>query len=423
MQMYDLICKKKTNKELSKEEIYWLVNGFTAGDISDAQMTAFLMAVYFNSMSARETFDLTMAMEHSGDVLDLSCIDKVTVDKHSTGGVGDKTTLVIVPIVASCGVKAPKMSGRGLGHTGGTIDKLESIPGFNTSLSFEEFTDVVKSVGCAVVGQTGHLTPADKKIYALRDVTATVDSIPLIASSIMSKKLATGNSCILLDVKCGSGAFMKDEKSARALADAMVEIGKSAGRKCSAMITDMTKPLGRAVGNSLEVIEAAEVLKGNEKGEFYDLCIKLAANMLSLAEKGTPEECEALAKDAITSGRAFSKFKEMISSQGGNPEAVEDYKLFKQPKNILKVCADKTGVITCKDCEEIGLVSLSLGAGRSVKDAPIDHSAGIYLNKLCGESVEKGEVIATLYSSIDCNMQKISERFSSAYQISDNKLV
>lgn len=423
MQMYDLICKKKTNKELTKEEIEWLVKGFTAGDISDAQMTAFLMAVYFNSMSARETFDLTMAMEHSGDVLDLSCIDKVTVDKHSTGGVGDKTTLVIVPIVASCGVKAPKMSGRGLGHTGGTIDKLESIPGFNTSLSFDEFADVVKSVGCAVVGQTGHLTPADKKIYALRDVTATVDSIPLIASSIMSKKLATGNSCILLDVKCGSGAFMKDEKSAKALADTMVEIGKSAGRKCSAMITDMTKPLGRAVGNSLEVIEAAEVLKGNEKGEFYDLCIKLAANMLSLAEKGTPEECEALAKDAISSGRAFSKLKEMISAQGGNPDAVDNYNLFKQPNNILKVYADKTGVITCKDCEEIGLVSLSLGAGRSVKDAPIDHSAGIYLNKLCGETVEKGEVIATLYSSIDCDMQKISQRFMSAYQISDNKLV
>ena len=309
-------------------------------------MTAFLMAVYFNSMTERETLDLTLAMEHSGDVLDLSSIDKITVDKHSTGGVGDKTTLFIAPTVASLGVKVPKMSGRGLGHTGGTIDKLESIEGFNTSLSFDEFSDVVKSVGCAVVGQTGKLTPADKKIYALRDVTATVDSIPLIASSIMSKKLATGNSCILLDVKCGSGAFMKDKESAKALADTMVKIGKNAGRNCAALITDMTKPLGRAIGNSLEVIEAAEALKGKEKGEFFDLCIELSANMLSLAGKGTPSECAVMAKEAVESGKAFNKFKEMISAQGGNPEVVEDYKLFKQPEFIHEVYADKSGIVT-----------------------------------------------------------------------------
>ncbi|MBR6695441.1 MAG: thymidine phosphorylase [Oscillospiraceae bacterium] len=423
MQMYDIICKKKTNKELTTEEINWLVKEFTAGNISDAQMTAFLMAVYFNSMTERETLDLTLAMEHSGDVLDLSSIDKITVDKHSTGGVGDKTTLFIAPTVASLGVKVPKMSGRGLGHTGGTIDKLESIEGFNTSLSFDEFSDVVKSVGCAVVGQTGKLTPADKKIYAPRDVTATVDSIPLIASSIMSKKLATGNSCILLDVKCGSGAFMKDKESAKALADTMVKIGKNAGRNCAALITDMTKPLGRAIGNSLEVIEAAEALKGKEKGEFFDLCIELSANMLSLAGKGTPSECAVMARDAVESGKAFNKFKEMISAQGGNPEVVEDYKLFKQPKFIHEVYSDKSGIVTCNDCEAIGLVSLSLGAGRTVKDAPIDHSAGVYLDKLCGERVEKGEKIATLYSSTDCDMTKIGERFSSVYQITDVNLV
>lgn len=417
MQMYDLITKKKHGKALSAEEIDWLVNGYTDGSIPDYMMSAFLMAVYFKSMNDEETTALTLAMARSGDMLDLSDIGEITVDKHSTGGVGDKTTLVIVPAVAACGVKAPKMSGRGLGHTGGTIDKLESIPGFSTALGFEEFKDVVRRVGCAVVGQTGQLTPADKKLYALRDVTATVDSIPLIASSIMSKKLATGNSCIVLDVKCGSGAFMKTQEDAKALADTMVRIGELSGRKCRAIISDMDKPLGRTVGNSLEVMEAIETLKGNEKGEFYETCIELIAAMLLLAGKGETSECEALAREAISSGKALAKFREMVAAQGGNPDVTENYELLGKATYSAQVLAEKDGTISGINCEEVGLTALMLGAGRTKKDAPIDSTAGIILNKLSGESVKKGELVATLYSSSVTNFDLIIDRFLAAYPI------
>lgn len=417
MQIYDIITKKKRNIPLSTEEIEWLVKSYTDGGISDAQMTAFLMAVYFNSMTDEETSAMTMAMARSGDMLDLSEISDTTVDKHSSGGVGDKTTLVIVPIVASCSVAVPKMSGRGLGMTGGTIDKLESIPGFRTSVEYGEFKEIVRKTGCAVVGQTGHLTPADKKIYALRDVTATVDSIPLIAASIMSKKLAMGDRNIVLDVKCGSGAFMKTPEDAKKLADTMVKIAENNGRNCVALVTDMNKPLGRAVGNSLEVIEAIETLKGNERGEFYDLCIELSANMLSLTGRGSIEECRKIAEEAVKSGRALAKFREMVEAQGGNPDVTEDYLLFKQAECARDVIADKDGIIGDVNCEEIGRVSLLLGAGREVKDAPIDHSAGIYFHKLCGETVGRGEAIATLYTDKSGDIDAIEKRFRLAYPI------
>ncbi|MBE6839467.1 MAG: thymidine phosphorylase [Ruminococcus sp.] len=417
MQVYDIITKKKRNIPLTSGEIEWLVKSYTDGEISDAQMTAFLMAVYFNSMTDEETSAMTMAMAKSGDMLDLSEIAEITVDKHSSGGVGDKTTLVIVPIVASCGVAVPKMSGRGLGMTGGTIDKLESVPGFRTAVEYDEFKEIVKKTGCAVVGQTGHLTPADKKIYALRDVTATVDSIPLIAASIMSKKLAMGDKNIVLDVKCGSGAFMKTPDEAQKLADTMVRIAENNNRNCVALVTDMNKPLGRAVGNSLEVIEAIETLRDKEKGEFYDLCIELSANMLSLAGKGSVDACRQLAVEAVSSGRALGKLREMIEAQGGNPDVVDDYTLFKQAEYSYDILAENDGVIKNVDCEEIGRVSLLLGAGREVKDAPIDHSAGVYFYKLCGENVLKGERIATLYTDKKENIDNIITRFRQAYPI------
>ncbi|HNX63777.1 MAG TPA: thymidine phosphorylase [Oscillospiraceae bacterium] len=419
MQMYDLINKKRHGLSLSREEIYWIVENFTNGVIPDYQMSAFLMAVCFASMNEGETADLTMAMANSGDMLDLSSFGGFTVDKHSTGGVGDKTTLIIAPIVASYGVKVPKMSGRGLGHTGGTIDKLESIPGFKTALSFEEFSDVVKKCGLAVVGQTAHLAPADKKIYALRDITATVESIPLISSSIMSKKLATGADGIVLDIKVGSGAFMKNIDDARKLAESMTKTAHLAGRKCKAIITNMDKPLGRAIGNSLEVIEAIEVLKNKVRGDLYDICIELSANMLSLSGMANVEECRHLAKNAIENGTALEKLREMIKLQSGNEKVIDDYGLFKAPAHKYEVRADRSGYISSINCEECGICALMLGAGRAVKNADIDPSAGIILNKLLGDKVEAGEVIAVFYTSQNIDISEIEQKFLSSYSISD----
>lgn len=418
MNMYDIILKKKLGKALSREEIEWLVNGSADGAIPDYQLSAFLMAVCFNSMTEEETADLTIAMARSGDMLDLSSLGGVTVDKHSTGGVGDKTTLVIAPTVAACGLLVPKMSGRGLGHTGGTIDKLEAIPGFSADLSFECFSEIISKTGCSIATQTGRLTPADKKLYALRDTTATVDSIPLIASSVMSKKLATGAECIVLDVKCGEGAFMKTLDDARALASLMVSAGTAAGRKCSAVISNMNRPLGRAVGNAPEVVEAMDVLNGFvDCGDFYTLCIELSAHMIHIGKNFPLEDCRTMAKHAISSGEAKKRFKEMIYLQGGNPEVLENYKLLPQPKTVCPVYADKDGYISNMKCSEIGRIAQLLGAGRAVKGQKVDSSAGIIFHKIEGEQVNKGDIIAELHTSYDCNIQEITDRFVNSYEI------
>lgn len=409
MRMYDIIVKKRNGKELTENEIKFFVTGYVNGEIPDYQMSALLMAIYFKGMTSKETANLTMCMANCGDIVDLSTISGIKVDKHSTGGVGDKTTLVISPIVASLGVKVAKMSGRGLGHTGGTIDKLESIPGFKTDLAREEFFEIVKNVGVSVIGQTGNLVPADKKLYALRDVTATIESIPLIASSIMSKKIAAGSDCILLDVKSGSGAFMKNVDDAINLAKAMVEIGEHVGRKTVALITNMDSPLGRAIGNSLEVIEACETLKGNGPNDLTEICLELASNMLYLAGKGTNIECKELAQKAINNGSAFEKLKNMVAAQGGDVSVLQDYSKFKPAKFKYEVRSIKDGYINSMDTESYGRSAAILGAGRETKESRIDFSAGIILNKKVGEKVNTGEVIATLYSD-DIGKCSIAEK-------------
>lgn len=410
MTIYEIITKKKHNVELSTEEINWVVAGYVSGSIPDYQMSALLMAICFCSLSDRETTDLTMAMARSGDMIKPET-GGFNVDKHSTGGVGDKTTLIVAPIVAACGVCVPKMSGRGLGHTGGTIDKLESIPGFKTEIPFEMFVDNVKKAGLAVAGQTGLLVPADKKIYALRNATATVDSIPLICSSIMSKKLATGADGIVLDVKVGDGAFMKTYEEAEKLAEAMVRVGKLAGRKCVAVITDMEKPLGRAVGNSLEVIEAIEALKGKATSDLMEVSLVLAAEMLYTAGKGSANECRKMAEEAVSSGRALGKLREMIELQGGNPDVIDDYTIFAQPKLSKEIFASEDGFITGISCEQTGMISLRLGAGRETKESDIDFTAGIVFDKTVGDKVANGERLATLYTSINCDIEAISADF------------
>lgn len=414
--MYEIIEKTKHGAELSAEEINWFVAGYVSGSIPDYQASAWLMAVCFSSLSDKETTDLTMAMAHSGDMMKPD-LDKFCADKHSTGGVGDKTTLITAPIAASCGIYVPKMSGRGLGHTGGTIDKLESIPGFNTSLSYSEFMSCVKNVGFAVAGQTGSLVPADKKLYALRNATATVDSIPLICSSIMSKKLATGADGIVLDVKVGDGAFMKTEEDAEKLARAMVSVGTLAGRKCSAVLTDMDQPLGMAVGNSLEVIEAIEALKGSAPADLREVSLTLAAEMLRLAGKGSFEECFAMAENALTSGKALETLRKMISAQGGDPNVTEDYSLFGKASHTLEVFSDKDGFINKISCEETGMISLKLGAGRKSKEASIDPTAGIIFDKKVGGFVHKGERLGTLYTSTECEINELGEEFRSIFRI------
>ena len=397
MRAYDIIKKKRDGYELSKAEIDFFIKGITDGTIADYQASALCMAIYFRGMNERETLDLTLSMRDSGTVLSHS--DGLRVDKHSTGGVGDKTTLVVAPIVASLGVKVAKMSGRGLGHTGGTLDKLESIEGMSVELSVEKFNEIVQSVGFAIAGQTQSLAPADKKLYALRDVTATVDNVSLIASSIMSKKLATSDDCIALDVKVGSGAFMKDLPSAIELAEQMVKIGKGAGVKTVALVTDMSEPLGRAVGNSLEVIEAIKTLKGEGESRFTELCLRLSAHLLALATGKSEQECYELAVEQIKNGKALEKFAQTVMAQGGNGDWIMDESLFPTAKYKVDFVAKESGYIHSTDAEKYGLCALTLGAGRSVKEDKIDYLAGIYIHKKRGDKVLGGEVIATLYSS------------------------
>lgn len=398
MHVIEIIQKKRDKKILSKAEIEFLVSGYTDGRIPDYQMSAFLMAVYLNGLNDEETSFLTLAMAQSGEQMDLSSISGIKVDKHSTGGVGDKTTLIVAPIVASCGVPVAKMSGRGLGHTGGTVDKLESIPGYQTDIGIDKFLDQVRKIGIALAGQTGNLTPADKKIYALRDVTGTVESIPLIAASIMSKKIAAGADAILLDVKVGSGAFMKTLEDGRLLAKTMVQIGNLMGRKTTALLTDMDIPLGKAVGNALEIIEATEIFRGKGDERLKELCLSLASHMLFLAGKGSLEYCRVLAQESIQNGSAFMKWKELVSSQGGDLSYLDHLDDFPVAHNMKKVLAPQSGYISGIDTYRCGLAACLLGAGRERKDDLIDSGAGIVFKKSYGEYAEKGEVLAVLYT-------------------------
>lgn len=416
MRMYDLIELKKEKKELSEEQIQWMIQEYVKGEIPDYQMSSFLMAVWFNGMTDKELAALTMAMAHSGDMIDLSAIEGIKADKHSTGGVGDKTTLICAPIVAACGVKVAKMSGRGLGHTGGTIDKLESIPGFQVSIPNQEFFDIVNETGISVIGQSGNLAPADKKLYALRDVTATVDSIPLIAASIMSKKLAAGSDCILLDVKMGSGAFMKTEEKAITLAEKMVAIGSHAGRKIAALITNMDIPLGNAIGNALEVSESVAVLKGEGPDDLRTVAFELASNMLYLAGKGSLNECRNLVKETVESGKALEKLKEMVRAQGGDVSVIEDTRNFKKAAYYYDVISATDGYVSFMNTEEIGVASVVLGAGRETIESEIDYSAGIVLHKKTGDKVAPGDVIATLYSSSFEKIEQAEKVLLNAYQ-------
>ena len=417
MRMYDIIAKKRDGFELSEAEISYLIQGYVKGEIPDYQMASFLMAVYFQGMTEKETLFMTNEVAHSGDMVDLSPIEGVKVDKHSTGGVGDKTTLIIAPIVAACGVKVAKMSGRGLGHTGGTVDKLESIPGYQTSLSREDFFRVVNETGLSVIGQSGNLAPADKKMYALRDVTATVDSIPLIAVSIMSKKLAAGSDCILLDVKTGSGAFMKTLDDSIALAQEMVKIGENAGRKTIALITDMDTPLGEAIGNSLEVIEAVETLKGKGPEDLTQVCLQLAANMMVLAGLGTLEECLTKAEQVIEDGSALERLAAMTKAQGGDNSVIYDTDCFTKAPYQKEVLAKEDGIIQVMDTEKCGIASVLLGAGRETKDSPVDLSAGILLHKKTGDTIKKGDVLATMFTSKEELFASAEEKYYSAITI------
>ncbi len=421
LRIYDIIAKKRDGQELNEQEIEYFVNGYVNGEIEDYQVSALLMAIYFNSMTKNEVSILTKYMANSGDTVNLSSIPGIKVDKHSTGGVGDKTTLIISPIVASCGINVAKMSGRGLGYTGGTIDKLESIPGFRTSLSRDEFIGAVNKIGISIVSQTGNLVPADKKLYALRDVTATVESIPLIASSIMSKKIAAGADKILLDVKTGSGAFIKDFERCRELAETMVNIGGSVGKETTALITNMDRPLGNMVGNFLEVIETVDVLKGGGPEDLKEICLCLASNMLYLSGKGDLSVCEEMAQESLGSGRAFKKFEEMVISQGGNVSWIYS------PEDLLKnikpynVVSEKSGYIVNMDTEKCGIASMKLGAGREKKDDIIDNLAGIKFHKKTGDYVNKGENIATLYSSNRLKYMDSERSLLEALDIGDTK--
>lgn len=421
MRMYDIIHKKRDGEALTEAEIRNFVEGYTSGDIPDYQAAALCMAIYFRGMNDKETLALTLAIRDSGDILHFPNIHGLRVDKHSTGGVGDKTSLVIAPIVASLGLKIAKMSGRGLGHTGGTVDKLESFAGLKTDFSTEEFESIVNRTGIAIVGQSAELAPADKKLYALRDVTATVDSIPLIASSIMGKKLAANDDCIVLDVKTGSGSFMKTKEDSIRLAKAMVSIGKWAGKKVRALITDMDIPLGNAIGNSIEVIEAIETLRGEGPEDLTHLCTALASHMLSLAGYGTRTECEALAENAISTGKALKKLAEMVKAQGGNPEWVYKTQLFPAAAHSRTVSAPRDGYIHHVDTEGYGMASLILGAGRSKKGDEIDHTAGIHLSKKTGDPVKAGEIVATLYSNRAETLSEAARKLLDSTFITDDK--
>lgn len=421
MRMYDLIAKKKQGIPLSETEIREMIAGYTEGSIPDYQMAAMAMAIYFQGMNREETAWLTDAMAHSGDTVDLSVFGALTADKHSTGGVGDKTTLIVAPIVAACGLKVAKMSGRGLGHTGGTVDKLESIEGYRSSLSQEDFFRQVEKVGLAVIGQTGNLTPADKKLYALRDVTATVDSIPLIVSSIMSKKIAAGSRTIVLDVKAGSGAFMRDAESASILAREMVAIGKACHRKMAAFVTNMDMPLGNNIGNSLEVIEAIGVLRGEVDGDLRTLCLHLAAAMLSLGLEMDFGEALAKATACLESGQAFQKFTQWIEAQGGRVDWVRNPSLFPKATSIYPVRADRAGYVGHMNTEQIGLCAGLLGAGRVRKEDPVDFAAGIVLEKKTGDFVKAGDMLAYLHTNQAAILPEAEKCFRTAILIQDEK--
>ncbi len=422
MRMYDIILKKRQAQELTAEEIKYFIDGYTAGGIPDYQAAALLMAIYFRGLNDRETTGLTMAMCDSGDRADLSAVPGIKVDKHSTGGVGDKTTLVLAPLVAAAGVPVVKMSGRGLGHTGGTVDKLESIPGFNVMLEPTEFIDQVQRVAVAVVAQTGRLAPADKKLYALRDVTATVDSIPLIASSIMSKKIAAGAEAIVLDVKVGSGAFMREIESAFKLARAMVEIGNQVGRRTVALVTGMDQPLGYAVGNALEVKEAIETLKGRGPEDLLELCLSLGAMMLLLADRaGNIDEGRKRLSDLLRSGKALEKFEALISAQGGDPRVTVEDSLLPTAKLAESVPSSFAGYVQAIHAERVGRAAMLLGAGREKKESPIDLSAGIMLSKKVGDWVETGETLAVLHTGGPDRLAEVKEIIRSAYTIGEKK--
>ncbi len=427
MRAVDIIIKKRNGIALTKEEIAFMVNGYTKGDVEEYQMSAFAMAIYFQGMSDLETTYLTEAMLKTGDELDLSEIKGVKVDKHSTGGVGDKTSLVVGPIAASLGIKFAKMSGRGLGHTGGTLDKLESIPGFTIQIPNEDFIKQVNEIGIAIVGQSANLALADKKLYSLRDVTGTVDSIPLIASSIMSKKLASGADVISLDVKVGSGAFMKDVESATKLAKLMVQIGKNCGRNMTAILTNMDEPLGLAVGNSLEVIEAIETLKGKGPKDFSELCEVFSAHLLIDANIAkTEDEAFKMVKDSIESGKALETFKKFVKAQGGDERIVDDYSLLGKSKYEFKVLSSKEGYISKIDALTVGNASCLLGAGREKLTDSVDHTVGIVLSKKVGDHVSENDVLATIYSNkenVDAEMKMLKEAFVIENNAKEMKLI
>lgn len=414
MRMYDIILKKRANLPLTDEEIRFVIDGYVKGEIPDYQVSALLMTIVFNGMNARELGTLTLAMAQSGNMVDLSNIDGITVDKHSTGGVGDKTTLIIAPLVAACDGKVAKMSGRGLGHTGGTIDKMESIPNLKVSLEQDAFINQVNKIGLAVIGQSEGLAPADKKLYALRDVTGTVDSIPLIASSVMSKKLASGAQAILLDVKVGSGAFMKNIEDARELAKAMVDIGKGNGRSIKAILTDMDRPLGHAIGNALEIREVIDTLKGHGPEDLTHECIIMAAHMLVLSHMCDYETALNRVQQALDSGVALERLRLMVDAQGGDSRVIDDESILTIGQFTYDVIAPQDGYIIHMNTEQCGIASVMLGAGRTVKDGPIDYSAGILMHKKTGDSVTVGECIATLYASDESLLSNAAKTYLEA---------
>ncbi|KAF1083176.1 MAG: Pyrimidine-nucleoside phosphorylase [Candidatus Rifleibacterium amylolyticum] len=423
MRAYDIIKHKRDGKKLTQPEIASIVSGFVDGSLPDYQMAAFLMAVYFRGMDEEETYWLTDCMRTSGDLINLDGIEGFTVDKHSTGGVGDKTSLVLGPVLAALGLKVAKMSGRGLGHTGGTIDKLEAIKGFSCELNTRQFIDAVNSIGVVIVGQTGNLVPADKKIYALRDVTATVDSIPLIAASIMSKKLAVANKGLVLDVKVGSGAFMKNLEDARELARLMVKIGTQAGRKVTAVLSNMDEPLGEMIGNAVEVIEAVDTLRNHGPQSFTCLIKTLAAEALALGAGLKREEAEKKVTEVLADGRAYAKFLEMVKFQGGDVAMIEDYSKLPAARKTDTLKADRDGYISKIDCEEIGLAAMMLGAGRETKESVIDMGVGLKLVKHVGDKISKGDVLAELYLNPERDNSRAIERLREAIKLSDNKVV
>lgn len=422
MRMYDIIAKKRDGLELSEEEIKFFIDGYTNDSIPDYQVSALAMAIYFNGMTDREIAHLTMAMVHSGETIDLSEIEGIKVDKHSTGGVGDTTTLVLAPLVASVGVPVAKMSGRGLGHTGGTIDKLESVSGFHVEISNDEFIRLVNENKIAVIGQSGDLTPADKKLYSLRDVTATVNSIPLIASSIMSKKIAAGSDAIVLDVKTGKGAFMKTEEESIELAKAMVAIGKNVGRRTMAVISDMSQPLGRAIGNALEIKESIETLQGNGPEDLLELSLTLGSQMVVLGQKAkTLEEARELLVNNIQNGKALEKFKQFLANQGGDASVVDNPEKLPKAKYKIELKAKKSGYVAELVADEIGHAAMLLGAGRQTTDSTIDLSVGIVLNKKVGDYVEENESLLTIHSQSE-DIEHIKERLYKNIKITETKV-